>query len=95
MRNATNTMLCWNVDTGAIGLVPWPDSAGASSAYNRNELASRADVRKANFETRQATVLAQAMVIILLDKFDPTVVHSVLLDLDEYRSAMPPELLSS
>lgn len=94
MRNATNTMLCWNVDTKEIGLVSWPDTIGASGPYNRNVLASFADTRNANFETRKATVLAQALVIILMDKFDPVVVHNALIGLEEYQSAMPPELFN-
>jgi len=50
------------------------------------------EVRTANFETRQATVLAEGMSIILRDKFPPAVVHQVLLGLEEYLVAMPPEL---
>lgn len=78
MRDATNTMLCWNVETRDIGLVPWPDTEGFSRAYNRYALACMSEVRTANFETRQATVLAEGMSIILRDKFPPAVVHQVL-----------------
>lgn len=92
MRDATNTMLCWNTDTGHIGLVPWPDTEGFSRAYNRSVLACMSEVRNSNFETRQATVLADGMSIILRDKFPPALVHEVLLGLEEYVAAMPPEL---
>ncbi|KVH72228.1 hypothetical protein WJ41_13945 [Burkholderia ubonensis] len=88
MRDATNTILCWNLYSGEIALVPWRDRDGLSRSYERSALACYAEVRGISVEQRQTHVLSEALGLIVRDHCNPKSVHDTLLGLVEYRDSV-------
>jgi len=84
MKDCTNQMLCWNCNSNEVALVPWPDNQGLSNKYEMTGLACYEHVRNASFAMRKAIVFIEAMHLIVRDGVDPTALHSVLLNLEEY-----------
>lgn len=92
MKNATNAMLCWNINSSDVALVVWPDPANLSGNYQRTGLACWKEVRKSSFEVRKAQVFIEAMHLIVRDKCDPEAVHRALLGLEEYRDGLAEDM---
>lgn len=88
MRNAINTMLCWNPGTSEIALVPWPDVDRRSEGYTRTALACTSSVHEMTGAERTAIVYIEAIHLIVRDKCDPMAVHAALLGLSEYVGAL-------
>ncbi|KVL70327.1 hypothetical protein WJ49_22700 [Burkholderia ubonensis] len=85
-------MLCWNLYSGEVALVPWPDREGLSRPYERSALACYAEVRDMSVAQRQAHVLSEAIGLIVRDHCNPRAVHDALLGLVEYRDSIPPDM---
>ena len=83
--DATEAMLCWTPDSGAVRLVRWPDLSGKSNKYEMTGLACYSHVREMSFEQRKALVFVEAMHLIVRDGCYPKAVHDALLGLREYR----------
>ena len=98
MRNATNTMLCWNPSSmqprrdqrerGAVALVPWPDYRGTSNQYVMSGLAAYRAIQAGDFQHRKLMVYITAIQAIVRDGCDPRDVHNALLALEEYRDGL-------
>jgi len=85
-------MLCWNIYSGEVALVPWPDGEGLSRHYERSGLACFAEVREMSVEQRQTHILSEAMALIVRDHCTPGAVHDALLGLAEYRDIIPQDM---
>ena len=92
MRNAINTMLCWNPGTSEVALVPWPDEGRQSEGYERTALACTSSVREMTVTERTAIVYIEAIHLIVRDKCDPMAVHAALLGLSEYADALAEDM---
>ncbi|AQH05779.1 hypothetical protein A9R05_42950 (plasmid) [Burkholderia sp. KK1] len=92
MRNAINTMLCWNPGTSEIALVPWPDVDRCSQGFTRTALACTSSVHKMTVAERTAIVYIEAIHLIVRDKCDPAAVHAALLGLSEYVGALAEDM---
>lgn len=90
--DCTNTMYCWTPGTDKVALIPWPDRAGRSAAYQRTAGACFSHQHDASFQERQVIVLADALAMIVRDKCDPKAVHLALMGLEEYASAMAEDM---
>jgi hypothetical protein len=84
-KNATNTMLMWNAETGDVLLKPWPETGDKHGDYSSG-LACWVAIRNATFEQRKTIVFIEAMHLIVRDGIDPLKLHTVLLGLEEYRA---------
>lgn len=92
MKDATNTMLCWNPG-GEVRLVPWP-AEGRARNLHMSALACWGHVRGADFRDRQIAVFAEAMAAIVRDGCSPNAVHQACLGLEEYRAAIAEDMLT-
>ena len=86
-RNAKNTMILWEPDTGDVLLVPWPSVYNSHPGY-WSGFACYSDFRRASYKERQCMVFVEAMHLIIRDGIDPVKLHHVLMELEEYSSAM-------
>lgn len=85
-QNLTNTMVCWNDKSAVVALVPCPDVAGISDAYDYTWGACDRYIQIDSFENRTSAVFINAVQMIVRDGCDPLAVHKALLGLEEYRS---------
>ena len=93
IRNATNSMLCWNCDSSDVALVPWPDYERKSDKYDMTSLACYADCNSASFEKRKMIVFLEFAHLVVRDGVCPFALHNVLLELDEYRDGLADDML--
>ena len=84
MRNAKNSMLCWNPESSDVAIVPYPDTTGKSKRFSRTGLAVYSKIQEMSFSRRKMMVFIEAMHLIIRDKCDPMAVHNALLELQEY-----------
>ena len=84
MKSAKEMTLCRNRVTDQVSLVPWPDYAGRSDAYDCVGLACYRHIREASYKPRKTLVFVEAMNLIARDGCYPAVVDKVLTELQEY-----------
>jgi prophage regulatory protein len=90
--SAKNGMLCWTPGTDQVEIVSYPDVRNLSKKFERFSLACFTRVRRMNFEQRKLQIFIDAMHLIVRDKCDPDAVHRALINLEEYRDAMAPDM---
>lgn len=89
LPDSTQVMLCWNYETGAVGLLPWPDAGGRveRSGYHCALLGGFAD--GLTDSQRREHVLALALFVSrAYPVCSPSAVHAALLGLREYRESL-------
>lgn len=95
IRNATNSMLCWNINSNDVRLVDWPDIDRESSAFLMSTLACYSEIRNASLEYRKTHVFVEFVHLVVRDGVDPVALHNVMMDLDEYRDGLADDMLRS
>jgi len=87
MKNQTkslkNTMICWN-DGGPVALIPWPDVKDIGGYLFMSDGACYTSVRKMNLNRRRHVLFEIASKIVVEYNCNPTMVHDVLKELEEY-----------
>lgn len=84
-KSIKDYMIIWTT-TGEVGLQLFPSNGRLfKNGWEKAWGACNAEVVKADFETRKALVFIQAVHMIVRDKCDSGLVHSVLSELEEYQ----------
>ncbi len=83
-KSIKDYMIIWT-DDGRVGLQRWPSNGQRLFEHGESSWgACDAEIDKASFAQRQAMVFINAMHMIVRDKCDPSEVHRVLSELEEY-----------
>lgn len=77
---------------GSVAVIPWPDEHNKARAYAHVTGACDAAWRTAPPEALAASLLVTFNTMVLRDGINPLAAHVNLLDLDEYRDAVAPDL---
>ena len=93
--SAKNMMLCWNINSDKVKLVPWPDNARLSDPYERTSMGCYSVTKKMTFEQLKTQCFIEAMHLIIRDGCDPHAVHRALLGCAEYRDGLAEDVLTN
>ena len=87
-------MVIWTGD-GRVGLQKWPAQGQRlfKGAFESSWGACNMEVQEATFEQCKTMVFINAMHMIVRDKCDPSAVHKVLSELDEYQDGCSDDML--
>lgn len=83
--SAKNMMLCWNLDSDKVKLIPWPDTTGHSDRFERTSMGCFSATKKMTFEQLKTQCFIEAVHLIVRDGCNPQAVHRALIGCAEYR----------
>lgn len=87
MANVKDSMVCWNPGTDEVALIPWPDKAHLSDAFQSSYLACMSEIQ-AMTDPLELEIAAYTTTIrmIVRDGVDPAAAHKAMSELDEYQA---------
>jgi len=94
-RTAKDTILAWNPGSSQVAIFTSPDTQGATSSFKRTGLAANTSLGQLTKDQLRAQCFIDAMVLIVRDQCDPIAVHNALVQVQEYRQALPDSLQQS